>query len=186
VNLNSIAVRKVLPLLALRPGEGFTLTALCAFSGLDTKSVARVLSAFREEGLIADGRYGPKTYSVNPDFSMYPEVKVIALRLLDVPGLIRASRPGSDPVVVVFGSLLRPTFGRDSDIDLLVVTEDRQTARRGVDALSNRIGKPINLVLLDRATFAEKLRDGDPFIRGILEGPHAVLGGRIELYETYS
>ena len=60
MNLNSMAVRKVLPRLALRPGEGFTLTDICRFSGLDTKSVNRVLEQFRVDGSLLDNAYGPR------------------------------------------------------------------------------------------------------------------------------
>ena len=107
MNLNSAAVRKILPLLALRPGEWFTLSNICTYADLDTKSVTRVLRQFRAEGFLADHPAGLKAYGANTAYSMYPEMKVIALRLLDVPEAMRVAGARMD-LVIVFGSLLRP------------------------------------------------------------------------------
>src|SRR5450759_2530273 len=110
MNLNSAAVRKILPLLALRPGEWFTLTNICTYAHLDTKSATRVLGQFRAEGFLADHPAGLKAYGANTAYAMYPEMKVIALRLLDVPEAIRAEGGRMD-LVVVFVAIRRLHFG---------------------------------------------------------------------------
>jgi len=181
VNLNSAAVRRILPLLALRPGEWFTLTNLCTYADLDTKSVTRVLGQFRAEGFLADHPSGLKAYGANAAYAMYPEMKVIALRLLDVPGALLAAGARMD-LVIVFGSLLRPTFGAESDIDLLLVTAQPEAARRGLDEVEARLGKHFSPQVMEPARFSAALAAGDPFIREILERPHAILTGSLERF----
>jgi len=144
VNLNSTAVRKILPLLALRPGEWFTLSSICAYA-------------------------------------MYPEMKVIALRLLDVPAAMRKAGAKVD-LAMAFGSLLRPTFGAQSDIDLLLITAQADAARRGVGEVETRLGKHFSPKVMDPARFSAALAKGDPFIREIMERPHAVLTGSLERF----
>ncbi len=181
MNLNSAAVRKILPLLALRPGEWFTLTNICTYADLDTKSVTRVLGQFRAEGFLADHPAGVKVYGANTAYAMYPEVKVIALRLLDVPEAMRAAGAKID-LIIVFGSLLRPTFGAESDIDLLLVTDQAEAARRGLDEVEAQIGKHFSPQVMDPARFSAALAADDLFIREILERPHAILGGSLERF----
>lgn len=185
MNLNSMAVRKVLPLLALRPGEGFTLTDICRFNGLDTKSVTRVLEQFRVDGFLLDNAYGPRTYSANPDYSMFPEIKVIALRLLDLPAAIRDAG-GQVKLALAFGSLLRPTYGRDSDIDILVVSPNPAAAKTGLGQVSLHLGKSITPQVYDPARFSAALAAKDPFIREILERPHAILSGSLEHFGVFA
>ena len=181
MNLNSAAVRKILPLLALRPGEWFTLSNICTYADLDTKSVTRVLRQFRAEGFLADHAAGLKAYGANTAYSMYPEMKVIALRLLDVPEAMRVAGARMD-LVIVFGSLLRPTFGAESDIDLLLVTAQPDAARRGLDGVETQLGKHFSPQVMDPARFSAALAADDPFIREILERPHAILTGSLERF----
>ena len=181
MNLNSTAVRKILPLLALRPGEGFTLTDICRFADLDTKSVTQVLGQFRAEGFLLDNAYGPRTYSANPEYSMFPEIKTIALRLLGLPDSILASG-GQTLLMVVFGSLLRPTYGRDSDIDILVVTKTPAAARQGLEQASARLGKAISAQVYSPDRFSSALSQNDPFVREIFERPHTILAGSLEYF----
>jgi len=112
---------------------------------------------------------------------MYPEMKVIALRLLDVPGALLAAGARMD-LVIVFGSLLRPTFGAESDIDLLLVTAQPEAARRGLDEVEARLGKHFSPQVMEPARFSAALAAGDPFIREILERPHAILTGSLERF----
>jgi predicted nucleotidyltransferase len=181
MNLNSAAVRKVLPLLALRPGEGFTLTDICRFTGLDTKSVTRVLEQFRADGFLLDNAFGPRTYSANPEYSMYPEIKSIAFRLLDLPASIREAG-GQVYFMAAFGSLLRPTYRRDSDIDVLVVTSTPAAAKIGIAQVSARLGKRVSVQVYGPDQFSVALSQSDPFVREVLERPHAILAGSLEYF----
>lgn len=62
--------------------------------------------------------------------------------------------------VFVFGSLTRPgKFNARSDIDLALQHEPSQMSEYGLSALlEERLGHPIDIVILDRCRFAAKIR----------------------------
>ena len=66
--------------------------------------------------------------------------------------------------VIVFGSLTRPGMFNDrSDVDLALETEAGQmTAERLVSELMERLERPVDVLLLNRCRFREKiLREGE-------------------------
>ena len=179
MNLDSAALRKVLPLLALRPGEPHTLTGIMRFSGLDSKSVWRVLDRMRSDGALLDEAHGPKTYSVNPAYEHYQEIKVIAFRLLGLPAEMEGAGTRVD-LLVLFGSLFRPVFRRESDIDLLVVGRDESKTRAVVDSLSRRLGKHIGVTFYAPAQFVSEWEAHEPFLAAVFSGPHTILSGSFD------
>ncbi len=179
MNLSSKTLRAILPLLALRPGEGHSLTELARFGGVDTKSVWQTLAQLRAEGALLDSEYGRKTYSINPAYEFHSEIRPIAFRLLNVPAALERSEAGPQ-LVVLYGSVLRDVFRRESDIDLLVVAQEERRVLEVVGTVSERLGKRISAVVYSPAQFVARWNEGDPFIAGVFAGPHAVLGGSLE------
>jgi predicted nucleotidyltransferase len=69
--------------------------------------------------------------------------------------------------VIVFGSLTKPgVFNDRSDVDLALEEElPGFDALRLMSELSERLGRPVDVVLLDRCRFREKiLREGERWI----------------------
>jgi uncharacterized protein len=69
--------------------------------------------------------------------------------------------------VILFGSLTKPgTFNDRSDVDLAVETEPSQmSAERLISELMDRLERPVDVLLLDRCHFREKiLREGELWI----------------------
>jgi predicted nucleotidyltransferase len=92
--------------------------------------------------------------------------------LLITPGVAAAALYGSWA-----DSSARPT----SDIDLLVVGDDvdARGLRANLRKLGRRIGREIDLVLIPRRDFEVLLRDENPFLRVVLEGPIVNLVGDV-------
>ena len=66
--------------------------------------------------------------------------------------------------VIVFGSLTRPgAFNDRSDVDLALESEPRQmSAERLTSELMERLERPVDVLLLNRCRFREKiLREGE-------------------------
>ncbi len=66
--------------------------------------------------------------------------------------------------VILFGSLTRPgVFNDRSDVDLALETEPVQmSAERLISELMERLDRPVDVLLLDRCSFREKiLREGE-------------------------
>jgi predicted nucleotidyltransferase len=66
--------------------------------------------------------------------------------------------------VILFGSLTKPgVFNDRSDVDLALETEPVQmSAERLISELMERLDRPVDVLLLDRCSFREKiLREGE-------------------------
>jgi hypothetical protein len=65
----------------------------------------------------------------------------------------------------VFGSLLRPNgFGRHSDVDVAVEAVDANLFFQAMAALSEAVGRDVDLVELSKCPFAERIRQtGQPW-----------------------
>jgi hypothetical protein len=146
---------------------------------VDTKSVWQTLGQLRAEGALLESEYGRKTYSINPAYEFYPEIRPIAVRLLNLPGALEAAEAGPQ-LVVLYGSVLREVFRRESDIDLLVVVQDESRVLHAVGAVSERLGKRMAAVVHSPGQFVAHWKAGDPFVSDVFAGPHAVLGGSLE------
>ena len=62
--------------------------------------------------------------------------------------------------VIVFGSITKPTrFNADSDVDVALFGEPAQGTVYGLTAaLEERVGRPVDVVLLGRCRFEAKIR----------------------------
>ena len=179
MNLSSKTLRGIIPLLALRPGEGHTLTELARFAGVDTKSVWQTLHQLQSEGALLTSEYGRKTYSIDPRYEFYAEIRPISFRLLGVPQALDEAHAGVE-LVVLFGSVLGEAYRRESDIDLLVVAREEAAVQKTLASVSERLGKRIAAVAYTPDQFVERWNGDDSLIAGIFAGPHAVVGGSLE------
>lgn len=69
--------------------------------------------------------------------------------------------------VILFGSLTHPGAFKDrSDVDLALETESTQmSVYRLTAALSERLGRPVDILMLDRCRFQERIRrEGEVWI----------------------
>ena len=76
------------------------------------------------------------------------------IRLI-IEEVVKECRPAK---VILFGSYAKGKQTKDSDIDLLVITEERMSLddiRRMKKALSAKFGLPIQLICLTKKEFAE-------------------------------
>lgn len=73
--------------------------------------------------------------------------------------------------VVLFGSFARQSAGQDSDVDLLVVLPHKESAAKCAAEIRQAIDFrfPCDLLVRSPQKVAERLRMGDPFIKGIVE-----------------
>ncbi|MBB4639124.1 nucleotidyltransferase domain-containing protein [Longimicrobium terrae] len=99
-------------------------------------------------------------------------------RALDGAGVRSAVRSA-----VVFGSQARGDARPDSDLDLLLLTSGRdiiggvEAAVLGVaDELAMQLGLRVSPLVMTAERAAERMRDGDPLMKNILDEGRSVLG----------
>jgi hypothetical protein len=100
----------------------------------------------------------------------FPAAKVVGIKKDLVSTLTSIVAPLE---IYVFGSLASGRFDAYSDVDVLLVFEDEQSADSGRRRLHRdrpRIPFPMDIVCIDRATFLEKSRIGGVCFVAATEG----------------
>lgn len=79
-----------------------------------------------------------------------------------------------DPIIL-FGSFAKSTYTKDSDVDLLIISDKKIKTSITLEA-SNLVGREINLKSTNRDRFMNGLRSNDPLIKEVVSN-HIILKG---------
>ena len=91
------------------------------------------------------------------------------------------SEPGVE-LAALHGSWVSGQLRPTSDVDLLVLGEpELHRLRRGLNEVERRHGRRIDVTVLTRQEFADRLRRGNSFARSIAEQPRELLVGQDDL-----
>lgn len=155
-------------------------------TGLSARSLQGELSRLEQLGVIRRERSdsGLVRVRLEPSHPAWPAlqqlvriladpVNVLRLALVDIPG-IRAA--------YVFGSFANGTAEIDSDLDLMVLSEDldmRLLARRTLD-IGTLLGREVNVLDVTPDDLTRRLALGRGFYRRVLKGPKRWVIGSAE------
>lgn len=78
--------------------------------------------------------------------------------------------------VALYGSAASGTFNDASDLDILIIGEADHVDKDKILSIQEKIGKPIQLTVIPWHRFERKKKEGDPFIKSVLEN-HILLFG---------
>ena len=178
--------QKLLALLFNRPEQTYTLSELIERAKAGSGAVQREVVRLVDCGLVLqEGSGRPKRYRANPDSAIYGELCGIVGKLFgSAETLKKALQPLRYRIslAMVYGSVARGTDRADSDIDVLIVSdnlllEDMFSAL--VDA-EHTLGRKINPTLYTVEEFRRRRDDGNPFLADVLAAEYIVLMGGIE------
>ena len=178
--------RKVLGLLLLRPDESFYVRELARLTGVPPGSLHRELRTLADTGLLVRRPVGNQVrYQANRDYLAFEELAGFFRKTAGLADVLREALSSLDAQIrlaFVFGSVARGRENADSDVDVLVVGEATFSDVVLVLApTSGRIGREVNSVVMTPAKFADKHRQGDPFIRRISGEPKLFLIGTADV-----
>jgi predicted nucleotidyltransferase len=179
----------VLKLLLLNPDRRFYLREIAAKADLPVRAVQVEVARLEASGLLQSSVEGNRKYhQANRRAPIFPELRSLLLKTVGLGDALKESlrrASGEIEVACVFGSIAAGTDTASSDIDLLVVGAMTGRALAGLLApLRESLGREINPVLMTKAEFRRKVRDGNHFLRATLEGPRIhLIGGDDELSE---
>jgi len=83
-------------------------------------------------------------------------------------------------IALIYGSYARNKMRADSDVDLLIVTDDPKAEDilvEALDGIERTFQREVNYRIYDREDFGRKRRSGDPFLQEVLSGEHIALKG---------
>lgn len=150
-------------------GKVFTVRELSAAAGVSHPQASAVLKELERRGVVRLQPVG-KAYQVTLNQESYIVKSVIeplfAAEKNTLDSLVSAIAPFfDDPRIIsaaIFGSVARDDEGTDSDIDLLIISDDREFASecagRAVVTTLSRFGHALSPLILDSKKF---LRDHD-------------------------
>lgn len=175
--------RRLAVLLAQFPDKEFTGRELARMLGASPSTVAEVVRALIDAGFAVERTVGKaNAIRLNRESFLVPLVKGIAEfeRTLGerLHALVRKYLADASVSVTLFGSLPRGDASRRSDVDLLVVTQDRARTEDRLAALQGVVARAYGLRLSPKVLVRSDLtkRPAPPYLRAALAGGVPVCG----------
>ena len=117
-----------------------------------------------------------KHYQANPDAPLFDELTSIVRKTFGMAEPLRRSlRPLAKDIVAafVYGSVAKGRDKSSSDVDLLVVSDRLAYADvySALEPLRRELGREINPTVYSREDFTRKHRQGNSFLKRVLEQP---------------
>lgn len=183
--------QRVLAILFTRPERSFYVNEIIAKADAGRGAVLRELDRLgRSRLVVVTHRGNQKRFQANPDSPIFDELCGL---LNKTAGLIPPIREALDPVkeqiafAFLFGSVAKGEDTADSDIDLMVVSDELKLGQvqRYLYRTEHRLGRRIGLTVRRRVEFEQESRMPDSFLAQVLTSPLLfVLGSMKDVTEV--
>jgi predicted nucleotidyltransferase len=175
---------RMLARLLLQPDAPVTMAELRAASGMSAASLHRELLRALEAGLVErDETRRPHVFRAARDSPVYEPLTALLQITVGVEQELRDLLLGTPGVkaAAIHGSWANGTARASSDVDLLVIGEDVDARRLRADLrkLGGRIGRRIDLLLVERGALHDLVRSDNPFLRLVIDRPLVNLVGDV-------
>lgn len=180
--------QRVLGLLFGQPARSFYATELIGLAGSGSGSVQRELAKLAQSGLVTVKAVGnQKHYQANTESPIFTELCGIAQKTVGLAEPLRdALAPLARQIIAafVYGSVAKKTDTANSDIDLMLVSDDISygDAFAALETASAALGRTVNPTILSSKDFVKRLKAKESFLARVLEQPKVwVVGGESDL-----
>lgn len=175
--------QRVLGLLLLHPDSDYHVRELARLTGTTAGTLHKELAKLANAGLLLRKAQGNQVrYQANRDCPVFAELAGLFRKttgLADVIG--EALRPLAPDIALIFGSVARGEETAASDVDLLLVGDiDFAAAVKALHPAQAALQREINPVIYGPAEFARRVRDNDPFVRGIIDKEKLFITGTVD------
>jgi len=165
----------------LHPDRDLYVREVERMTGQDHRNVVRELRNLEAIGLLRSRKQGNlKYYGLNPRFPIYDELKSIVQKTGGAVPLLREAFADESEIEVAFiyGSFASGEAIAQSDVDLMVIGDVAvehilQVIREPEEVLS----REINPVVYNAHEIKKRVRNRDPFITNVFEGPKIMVVG---------
>lgn len=183
---------QVLGYFFINPDEEIYQARLTSRTGRRLIQVQRALKTLEEAGLISAERQNRKVfYKANRSHPAFEELKKAFLKTLCIGDLIRELlhvHGEKIDLAWIFGSVARGEEQKDSDIDIVFVSDlSLEQISKIVGPLSRTLNKELNGLFITADELRKNFHSGDHFIREIIEKPKIwLIGSDYELRRVSS
>ncbi len=178
--------QRVLALLFGQPGRSFQSAEVIALAGSGTGAVHRQLVRLAGSGLVTVKRVGnQKHYQANRDSPVFSELHGLVVKTMGLVGpLQEALAPLRDRIQVafVYGSIAKGTDTAQSDIDLMVISDDLAYSDLygALQAAEATLRRSVHVSLATAAEWKRKLAAENPFVTKVQAQPKVPLIGSVD------
>lgn len=180
--------QRVLAVLYGNVDRSFYANEIIRLAASGTGAVQRELASLASAGLVVVTRVGNQThYQANASAPVFASVRDLILKTSGLSDVLRSALVTVAPVIraaFVFGSVVSNKDRGDSDVDLMVISDDLAYADlfAVLEDASQRLGRTINPTLYSGAEFGHRVRNKNAFISRVLSKPKIwVIGGEDDL-----
>jgi hypothetical protein len=179
--------QRVLGTLFGQPDRSFFVTQIMELAGSGRGAVQRELGRLLQSGLVTVKMLGTqKHYQANPASPLFDELCGIIQKTVGLAGPIRVALellPELPSLAFIYGSVAQRTDSSDSDIDLIVVSDDAELEQiyAVLMPVERVLARPIGLTLYTQSEYQQRLDDGNPFLERVLSGRTINLLGTIDV-----
>lgn len=183
--LFSSTQQRVLGLLFGQPERSFFATEVIGRVSAGSGAVQRELKKLADSGLVTVSWIGnQKHYQANQKSPIFTELCAILRKTV---GLVEPLRQALHPaqaaieLALVYGSVAARQDRADSDIDLLLVSDQLtlEAVYRLLESAEQALGRTINPTLYTRAEFERRRASGPEFLQRVLAADTLVLIGEL-------
>lgn len=172
----------LLRLLLTNPEKSFYMQEIGKILGKKPGVFQRTLNALVEEGwLKSQYRAHARFFQANTQHPIYPELKRILAKTVGVEGALKEmiGRLPEVKLALLYGSFVKGTERKDSDVDLLIVGRPAAEGKliRRIASLEKKLQREINYKFYSQEEFRQKRAKGDPFLEEILADKKVILKG---------
>jgi predicted nucleotidyltransferase len=161
--------QRVLALLFGQPGRSFRSAEVIALADSGTGAAHRQLVRLADSGLVTVTRVGnQKHYQANRDSPVFAELHGLVVKTIGLGcPLEKALAPFRERIqtAFVYGSIAQGTDTAQSDVDLMVLSEDLTYSDLygALQEAEVALGRPVHVNLMTAADWKRKLAEGNPF-----------------------
>lgn len=173
ISMRSQITLKLLGYFFVNPGQKKYVNELARDLQIDLGNLFRKLKELENEGILSSEVKGrERYYFLNNNYPL-DEFKKIYNRSYGLDKLIASTFKDLKGIkeIYLFGSFAKGGFGRESDVDILLVgSHSSISAQKAILKLQNNLGREFNIVNMDEKEFTKRKKDKDPFISNVLSG----------------
>jgi predicted nucleotidyltransferase len=169
---------KILAVLAENPESEFYLSEVGTLIGKHPGVFQKGINALEREGWVVSRRRGnQRLFRVNEEHPLFKEMKALIRKSVGAEALLKAVVNDIPQIkkALIYGSYARENMRADSDIDLLIVTEDLKVEDSLVKELSRvekSLQRDVNYKIYDEKDFVRRRKNKDPFLTEVLSDKH--------------
>ena len=162
---------QILALLFSNEGEELYARQIAYKIDRTPRGVLYELEKLEREGILKSRYLGKmRFFKVDKESPTHKDIKNLIIRKYGIPVVVREQIAGTKGIIdaFIYGSVARGTFDISSDIDLFILgTPDYEELNRRVRQAEKKLGREINIHLMEPSEYEKRQKESDPYILDI-------------------